>query len=117
MPVTRRPEPGLASRPEPCISRREGGIDAHARYYRAVLLASPLPPPHLTGARPRVDPVRLRAARAAENFPVGSWLLPRPLRLHFARLYAFARTADDLADEFQDVDGLRTLREDLLRHL
>ena len=34
-----------------------------------------------------------------ENFPVGSVLLPRRMRCHVAALYAFARTADDFADE------------------
>lgn len=34
-----------------------------------------------------------------ENFPVASRLLPRALRPHVAAIYAFARTADDLADE------------------
>jgi squalene synthase HpnC len=34
-----------------------------------------------------------------ENFSVGSWLLPKPLRRHIAAIYAFARTADDIADE------------------
>ncbi len=34
-----------------------------------------------------------------ENFPVASWLLPRSMRPHIAAIYAFARTADDLADE------------------
>jgi squalene synthase HpnC len=34
-----------------------------------------------------------------ENFSVGSWLLPRRLRRHIAAIYAFARTADDIADE------------------
>ncbi len=34
-----------------------------------------------------------------ENFPVASWLCPRPLRPAVAALYHFARTADDLADE------------------
>jgi len=34
-----------------------------------------------------------------ENFTVGSWLLPRRLRDHIAAVYAFARTADDMADE------------------
>ena len=36
-----------------------------------------------------------------ENFPVASWLLPRPMRPHVAALYAFARVADDIADEGQ----------------
>ena len=34
-----------------------------------------------------------------ENFPVASWLLPRSVRPHLAALYAFARSADDFADE------------------
>jgi len=33
-----------------------------------------------------------------ENFPVGSWLLPRHLRPHVACFYRFARAADDIAD-------------------
>jgi len=37
-----------------------------------------------------------------ENFTLGSRLLPRHLRRHIAALYAFARTADDLADEESD---------------
>jgi squalene synthase HpnC len=34
-----------------------------------------------------------------ENFPVASRLLPRRVRPHVAAIYAFARTADDVADE------------------
>jgi len=34
-----------------------------------------------------------------ENFPVASWLLPRALRRPVAVIYAFARQADDIADE------------------
>jgi phytoene/squalene synthetase len=34
-----------------------------------------------------------------ENFPVASRLLPRQLRDPIAAIYAFARTADDIADE------------------
>ena len=33
-----------------------------------------------------------------ENFPVGSFLLPRRLRPHVTRYYAFARAIDDIAD-------------------
>jgi phytoene synthase len=56
----------------------------------------------------RADPPALRAAyeeceRLArahyENFPVASWLLPAHMRPHVAAVYAFARTADDFADE------------------
>ena len=34
-----------------------------------------------------------------ENFPVASWLLPGHIRPHICSIYAFARTADDYADE------------------
>lgn len=34
-----------------------------------------------------------------ENFPVASWLLPRAMRPHIAAVYAYARIADDIADE------------------
>src|SRR5919201_1126943 len=34
-----------------------------------------------------------------ENFPVGSLLVPKRLRRHVYNIYAFARTADDFADE------------------
>lgn len=36
-----------------------------------------------------------------ENFPVASFLLPKQLRPHVAAVYAFARSADDFADEEQ----------------
>jgi len=39
------------------------------------------------------------AQRHYENFPVASWFLPRALRKPVAAIYAFARHADDLADE------------------
>lgn len=35
---------------------------------------------------------------ADENFPVGSFLLPKRLRPHVATYYAFARAIDDIAD-------------------
>jgi squalene synthase HpnC len=34
-----------------------------------------------------------------ENFPVASWLAPAPLRSAIIAIYAFARSADDIADE------------------
>lgn len=41
-----------------------------------------------------------QSARARyENFPVASILLPAPMRPHVAAVYAFARAADDFADE------------------
>jgi hydroxysqualene synthase len=42
-----------------------------------------------------------------ENFPVGSLLIPKAQRQHVYSIYAFARTADDLADEGDAVSGVR----------
>jgi len=51
-------------------------------------------------ARPATDSIEHGSGKGAqdENFPVGSWLLPRALRPHVAAFYAFARAADDIAD-------------------
>jgi squalene synthase HpnC len=48
-----------------------------------------------------------------ENFPVASYLLPVAMRPHIAAIYAFARTADDVADEpgMADGDRLRRLED------
>jgi hydroxysqualene synthase len=47
-----------------------------------------------------VEAIEVPITRGAdkENFPVGSWLLPRHLRGHIMTFYAFARAADDIAD-------------------
>jgi squalene synthase HpnC len=42
-----------------------------------------------------------------ENFPVASRLLPAPMRPHVAAVYAFARAADDFADEGTAVPAVR----------
>ena len=42
-----------------------------------------------------------------ENFPVASRLLPRAMRPHVAAVYAFARVADDIADEGRATAGER----------
>lgn len=39
------------------------------------------------------------AFRHYENFPVASYLIPKSKRKYVAAIYAFARTADDIADE------------------
>jgi len=65
-----------------------------------------------------IDPARLAAAYAHctrvarghyENFTIGSWLLPRRLRHDLAAVYAFARGADDLADEGADAGRIGRL--------
>jgi phytoene synthase len=71
--------------------------------------------PHLAGP---VDPDRLASAYAYclrvarghyENFTIGSWLVPRRLRKDLAAVYAFARGADDIADEGPDAGRLERL--------
>jgi hydroxysqualene synthase len=45
-----------------------------------------------------------------ENFPVASRLLPAFMRPHVAAVYAFARVADDIADEGTDPPAVRRSR-------
>lgn len=53
---------------------------------------------------------RWLATHHYENFPVASFLLPRPLRQDFYNLYAYCRWADDLGDEIGDpAESLRLL--------
>jgi squalene synthase HpnC len=72
-----------------------------------VTVAAPTPPPHHL----------VLARQHYENFPVGSWLLPKVARRHLHRIYAFARTADDLADEVRDAAALAAFRAEFQRHL
>ena len=48
---------------------------------------------------PNPPPVSAPPVTHYENFPVASWLCPHRLRPAIAAIYAFARTADDMADE------------------
>jgi squalene synthase HpnC len=47
-----------------------------------------------------------------ENFPVASWLTPAPLRAAVVAIYAFARAADDIADEGDDPRAARLAKLD-----
>lgn len=49
-----------------------------------------------------------------ENFPVGSVLIPKRLRKHFYSIYAFARIADDFADEAYDESYTQQERLELI---
>jgi phytoene synthase len=58
------------------------------------------------------------AGQHYENFPVASRLLPRATRPHVAAIYAFARIADDFADEGDRTDSARlALLDDWQRRL
>lgn len=50
-----------------------------------------------------------------ENFPVISKFLPKEIRKHIAVVYQFARQADDLADEGEASDELRTKNLELYK--
>lgn len=56
-----------------------------------------------TAPPPTLDDAYKHCRRIAlgryENFPVASWLLPRPLRRHVYAVYAYCRGVDDLGDE------------------
>ncbi len=49
------------------------------------------------------------ASKHYENFPVGSFLIERERRKALRAVYAFARTADDIADETRDSTGARAM--------
>lgn len=94
------------------------------------------PPPPIEGAPAEApgaaptDPIPLSLAYQAceaiarrhyENFPVASWFLPVDRRQALAALYAFARTADDVADAARPTAerllGLDRIEADLIRAL
>src|SRR5436309_15332301 len=54
----------------------------------------------MAGPTPLSDTVEAPSGkgRGDENFPVGSWLIRRDLRVHVHAFYRFARNADDIAD-------------------
>ena len=58
------------------------------------------PPDVAPGAAPGTESVETPSGkwRGDENFPVGSWLIRRDLRVHVHAFYRFARNADDIAD-------------------
>lgn len=62
--------------------------------------ASPAPaaPAHHTSDAPRAAETPSGKGAKDENFPVGSFLLPKKLRPHVAAYYDFARAIDDIAD-------------------
>jgi len=64
--------------------------------------------------------IKAPAVTHPENFPVASWLCPPHLRPAIAAIYAFARAADDIADEgtqdaaerLQQLQGFRNALND-----
>jgi hydroxysqualene synthase len=80
-------------------------------------LGAGTPPDVVSGAAPRDAPgdpnveTPSGKGRGDENFPVGSWLIRRDLRVHVHAFYRFARNADDIADSpvLAAADKLRRL--------
>ncbi len=62
------------------------------------------------------DSCARQARRHYENFPVASILLPRALRRPVAAIYAYARSADDIADEGGLDGATRLALLDVYRH-
>jgi squalene synthase HpnC len=48
-----------------------------------------------------------------ENFTIASWLMPRAMRPHMYAIYAYARIADDFADEEHDLAKLDGWEQEL----
>jgi squalene synthase HpnC len=67
----------------------------------------------LVAARPEAVETPSGKGAGDENFPVASRLVSRRLRPHVARFYAFARAADDIADNPALAPGDKVRRLDL----
>jgi squalene synthase HpnC len=48
-----------------------------------------------------------------ENFTIASWLMPRQMRRHVHAIYAYARIADDFADEERSITRLEEWQHEL----
>ena len=84
--------------------------------------ASSIPSPETTSSQQAYAYCRDLARSHYENFPVASRLLPAQLREPISAIYAFARIADDIADEGildpqQRLDGLKEHGRELERAL
>src|SRR5262245_48530867 len=103
---------------EPCRARRRqpfhhgrtvdgSGKRRHRQPRRAL-------PPAMTAAPPLKIETPSGKGSGDENFPVGSFLLPRRLRPHVATYYAFARAIDDIADNPQATPAEKLARLDAM---
>jgi squalene synthase HpnC len=85
------------------MAERRSGLEAHAGSQTTLAAAQAY--------------CRVLAEQHYENFPVAGRLLPAPLRQHFCNIYAYCRTADDLADESPTSEAAQSLLEDWRRRL
>jgi squalene synthase HpnC len=66
-------------------------------------VASTIPPPTDSASLEAAYLLCSRLARSHyENFTIASWLMPAAMRKHMYAIYAYARIADDFADEDHD---------------
>jgi squalene synthase HpnC len=77
---------------------------------RSALHCADSAPVSLAGA---YEYCRRLATSHYENFTVASWLMPRAMRPHLHAIYAYARIADDFADEDQDAMKLEEWEHEL----
>ena len=99
--------------PAPCQATIRGVND------RTRLPSDAAPTPAPPSALPGQAPAQAAPVTHYENFPVASLLCPPHLRQPIAAIYAFARTADDIADEgdalpSQRLADLAAYRQDLM---
>ncbi len=77
---------------------------------RATVKAPHSQPPNLAQA---YDYCARLARSHYENFTIASWLMPRAMRPHMHAIYAYARIADDFADEEHDLAKLDGWEQEL----
>jgi squalene synthase HpnC len=91
---------GVRIEPQPHSSGTQQGGSAIANGAAAISRAA--------APAPECDPAQVAAAYAwcaklahshYENFTIASWFMPRQMRRHVHAIYAYARIADDFADE------------------
>jgi squalene synthase HpnC len=86
------------------------GADNPGSALAAEARAAAAPPPAVEAEAAALAQAYEYCARVArshyENFTVASWLMPRAMRKHMHAIYAYARMADDFADEDRDAGKL-----------
>ena len=86
----------------------------HENYVQARAISAPLEVEGIWSLDHAYEYCERLARSHYENFPVGSALIPKKLRKHFYSIYAFARIADDFADEGYGEEYTERERLDLL---
>ena len=88
--------------PLTCTPRAQLPCSALAPDARAAAASPPASDRHRRRSPRPTSSARVLARSHYENFTVASWLMPRAMRKHMHAIYAYARMADDFADEEHD---------------